>query len=248
MTTAQPIAVIAARAGSKRILGKNSRSMLGIPLITRAIRICQESGVFESIVVSTDSDQIAELARAEGVQVHNRPGALADDHTPLLPVIADATADIYPPTPICCFYATAVTVHPGSLANSWRAFEAMLTHPTSTNVFLTAVVRYPHPIQRALQLSNSGEVTMLSPEYASTRTQDLPERWHDAGAFIWGSARAWAQSEPVLTRAHGFPLSHSQTVDLDTEEDWVRAETLLNVRENASAPATDSLTRHEENT
>jgi len=52
----------------------------------------------------------------------------------------------------------------------------------------------------------------------------------------------------VLTRAHGFPLSHSQTVDLDTEEDWVRAETLLLVRENASAPATDSLTRREENT
>jgi pseudaminic acid cytidylyltransferase len=83
---------------------------------------------------------------------------------------------------------------------------------------------------------------MLSPEYASSRTQDLPERWHDAGAFVWGSALAWSQGESVLTRAHGFPLSHSQTVDLDTEEDWVRAETLLAVREKAPTPATDSLT------
>ena len=242
MTTAQPIAVIAARAGSKRIPGKNSRSMLGIPLITRAIQICQESGVFESIVVSTDSDQIAELARAAGAQVHNRPSALADDHTPLLPVIAEATANIDPTTPICCFYATAVTVHPSELVKSWQVFEAMLANPTSAHSFLTAVVRYPHPIQRAFELGADGGLTMLSPEYASTRTQDLPERWHDAGAFIWGSALAWSQSEPVLTRAHGFPLSHSETVDLDTEEDWVRAETLLTVRENASTLPTDSLT------
>jgi len=246
VTTAQPIAVIAARAGSKRIPGKNSRSMLGIPLITRAIRICQESGVFASVVVSTDSDQIADLARAAGVLVHNRPSDLADDHTPLLPVIAEATANSDPNTPICCFYATAVTVDPRELAKSWRVFEAILANPASADSFLTAVVRYPHPIQRALDLGVSGEVTMLSPEYASTRTQDLPERWHDAGAFIWGSALAWSQSEPVLTRSHGFPLSHSDTVDLDTEEDWARTETLLMVRENASAQATDSLGKHEE--
>ncbi len=242
MTTAQPIAVIAARAGSKRIPGKNSRSMLGIPLITRAIRICRESGVFESIVVSTDSDQIADLARAADAQVHTRPAALADDHTPLLPVIAETTVGFDPSTPICCFYATAVTVDPLGLVNSWQVFEAMLADPTGASSFLTAVVRYPHPIQRALELGPGGEITMLSPEYASTRTQDLPERWHDAGAFVWGSALAWSQSEPVLTRAHGFPLSHSQTVDLDTEEDWVRAETLLAMREKALTQATDSLT------
>ena len=241
MITAQPIAVIAARAGSKRIPGKNSRSMLGIPLITRVIRICQESGIFESIVVSTDSDQIAELARVAGAQVHNRPNALADDHTPLLPVIAEATVGFDPNKPICCFYATAVTVHPGELVKSWQVFEEMLANPSNASSFLTAVVRYPHPIQRALELGANGEVTMLSPEYASTRTQDLPERWHDAGAFIWGSALAWSQDEPALTRAHGFPLSHSETVDLDTEEDWVRAETLLTVREHTSALATDSL-------
>ena len=205
--------------------------MLGIPLITRAIRICQESGVFESVVVSTESEQIADLALAAGALVHNRPTDLADDHTPLLPVIAEATANFDPTTPICCFYATAVTVNPSQLAESCRTFEAMLATPTSANSFLTAVVRYPHPIQRALELNPDGEVTMLSPEYASTRTQDLQERWHDAGAFVWGSALTWSQSEPVLTRAHGFPLSHSQTVDLDTEEDWVRAETLLAMRD-----------------
>jgi pseudaminic acid cytidylyltransferase len=241
MTTAQPIAVIAARAGSKRIPEKNSRSMFGIPLITRAIRICQESGVFESIVVSTDSDQIADLARAAGAQVHDRPADLADDHTPLLPVIAEATVNLEPKTPICCFYATAVTVDSGELIKSWRVFESVLADPTSANSFLTAVVLYPHPIQRALDLSTNGKVTMLSPEYASTRTQDLPERWHDAGAFVWGSALAWSQSEPVLTRAHGFPLPHSQTVDLDTEDDWVRAETLLAMRETAPILETDSL-------
>ncbi|WP_213999871.1 pseudaminic acid cytidylyltransferase [Arsukibacterium sp.] len=246
MITAQPIAVIPARAGSKRIPGKNSRSMLGIPLITRSIRICQESGIFESVVVSTDSEQIADLARGAGAQVHKRPADLSDDHTPLMPVIAEATVGYDPTTPICCFYATAVTVNPGELVNSWQVFEAILADPTSANSFLTAVVRYPHPIQRALEIKANGELTMLSPEYASTRTQDLPERWHDAGAFIWGSALTWSQSEPALTRAHGFPLPHSETVDLDTEEDWARAETLLMVRENASAQAPDSLSKHGE--
>jgi N-acylneuraminate cytidylyltransferase len=215
--------------------------MLGIPLITRAIRICQESGVFESVVVSTDSEQIADLARAAGAQVHNRPADLADDYTPLLPVIAEATANTAPTTPICCFYATAVTVEPGELINSWNAFEAMLVDPICANSFLTAVVRYPHPIQRALELGADGRITMLSPQYASTRTQDLPERWHDAGVFVWGSALAWSQSDPVLARAYGFALSHSQTVDLDTDEDWVRAEALLAIREKKPTLATDSL-------
>ena len=215
--------------------------MLGIPLITRAILICQESGVFESVVVSTDSEQIADLARAAGALVHNRPAELADDYTPLLPVIAEATANTGPTTPICCFYTTAVTVDPRELVNSWRAFESMLANPTSANSFLTAVVRYPHPIQRALELEADGQLAMLSPQYASTRTQDLPERWHDAGVFVWGSALAWSQSDPVLTRAHGFPLLHSQTVDIDTDEDWVRAETMLAIRDQAPTLATDSL-------
>jgi N-acylneuraminate cytidylyltransferase len=123
-------------------------------LISRAIRICQESGIFTSVVVSTDSDQIADLTRSAGALVHNRPAELADDHTSLLPVIAEATASIDPNTPICCFYATAVTVDSGELVNSWRAFEAMLANPASAFSFLTAVVAYPHPIQRALQLSS----------------------------------------------------------------------------------------------
>ena len=230
MSTRQPIAVIPARGGSQRIPGKNLRPMLGVPLISRAVGICLESGIFESVVVSTDSPDIRDLAEQAGAAVQDRPSDLADDHTPLLPVMAHAVSGLAPDTPVCCFYATAVTVRPANVAASWHRFQSLTASNPHATSFLTGIVGFPHPIQRALELHDSGELTMLSPEFAQTRTQDLPARWHDAGAFIWGTARAWAQSEPVLARAYGFPLDRAQVVDLDTEEDWEIAERLLSTQ------------------
>jgi len=206
--------------------------MLGIPLITRTIEICQRSQVFASILVTTDSAAIAEIAINAGAQVHERPATLADDYTGLLPVMADATTGIDPELPACCVYATAVTLQPSDLVASWDKFVAMQNQNGSDgpNTFLTGVVEYPHPIQRALTLDDSGALTLLHPEFAQTRTQDLAKRWHDAGVFIWGSCGAWARSEPVLSRAHGFELPYSQVIDLDTEDDWLRAESLLKAR------------------
>ena len=208
--------------------------MLGIPVIVRAIQICQESGVFSSIVVSTDSEEIMSLAKAAGAQVHIRPSKLAGDHVSLLPVIAEATAHMDPDTPICCVYATAVTLRPQELSDSWLQFQSQQADRSSNDLFLTGVVRYPHPIQRAMEMGPDGQMSMVAPEYALTRTQDLPERWHDAGVFIWGTAQTWSKSDPVLTRAKGFPLAFSEVIDLDTEDDWQKAEALLAIRESTS--------------
>lgn len=208
--------------------------MLEIPLITRTIEICKRSQVFASIMVTTDSAAIAELAISAGAQVHERPATLADDYTGLAPVMADATAGLDPELPTCCVYATAVTLQPSDLVASWERFVAMQSQNQADglNTFLTGVVAYPHPIQRALTLDDLGALTLVHPEFAQTRTQDLPKRWHDAGVFIWGRCGAWARSEPVLSRAHGFELPYSQVIDLDTEDDWSRAESILKAREN----------------
>ena len=206
--------------------------MLGIPLAARVISTCLESNVFETVLVSTDSPEIAQLALESGASVVERPGSLADHHTPLLPVVAHAVTDLEPGAPVCCVYATAVTLTPQDLVDSWSRFSELLTtDPLSTN-FLTGVVKYSHPIQRALVLGDEGVITMLHPEYAQTRTQDLPPRWHDAGVFIWGTAHSWVQPEAVLSRAHGFPLPESRIIDIDTEEDWIAAERVLSTRIN----------------
>lgn len=204
--------------------------MLGIPLITRAIATCQDSNIFASVHVSTDSPEIALLAAESGAIVVQRPQSLADHHTPLLPVIAHAVGHHDPSSPICCVYATAVTLSPPDLRASWVRFSEMLETDQLFDTFLTGVVEFPHPIQRAVVLEESGAISMLHPEFAQTRTQDLPPRWHDAGAFIWGTAKSWMQPESVLSRAYGFPLPYSRIIDIDTENDWMVAERVLSTQ------------------
>jgi len=224
----EPIVVIPARGGSKRIPGKNTRLLAGIPVLERTIAIAKASKVGHQIFVSTNSTEIADLARSLGVQVIDRPSDLADDHTPLLPVINHALAIlrerdlIEDSTPVACLYATAVTLDPSDFARGLDQLANSVVADRSR--FVTGVVEYPHPIERALTLNQGGRLVAVAPQFASTRTQDLPVHYFDAGAFIWGLAAAWYDQSPVLTRAQGFVLPAWRSVDLDTESDWARAE------------------------
>ena len=227
----EPLVVIPARGGSKRIQGKNTRLLAGIPVLQRTIEVAKASQVGGQIHVSTDSPEIGALARSLGVQVIDRPVDLADDHTPLLPVINHALGAlnelglVADSTPVACLYATAVTLDPKDFA---RALD-QLTQSASLDSgrLVTGVVEYTHPIERAMTLTTNSELVTVSPQFASTRTQDLPVHYFDAGAFIWGFAQDWYSSEPVLTRAQGCVLPAWRSVDLDTESDWARAELVI---------------------
>jgi N-acylneuraminate cytidylyltransferase len=217
------VAVIPARGGSKRVPRKNVRQLDGRPLTAWAIDVCQRAEVFDRILVSTDDDEVAAIAVAAGAEVpFVRPAELSDDHTALVPVIAhtlehigvSATDDVA----ACCVYPTAVGLDPVDLGAAWREFSA------NEYPYLTGVVRYGHPIQRALARAEDGGLSMVDPSQALTRTQDLEPRWHDAGQFVWGRAEAWLTGVAVLTNAAGYELPVWRTVDLDTEEDWLRAE------------------------
>lgn len=219
------IAVIPARRGSKRIPLKNIRMMNGRPLIAWAIDVALASGEFSEVVVSTDDEEIAEIARTHGATVpFLRPAALADDFTPTIDVVAHALREMqrrgFSGDLLCCVYPAAILIDPGDLAES----RSLLVE--SNRNYCAAVLRYAHPIQRAMILGSRGDLTFADPDAAAKRTQDLPQRWHDAGQFYWGRVAAWGAELPILPNAVGYEIGAGRAVDIDTEGDWVRAELL----------------------
>ncbi|WP_404398613.1 pseudaminic acid cytidylyltransferase [Idiomarina loihiensis] len=221
------IAVIPARGGSKRIPRKNIKTFCGKPMIARTIEAAMASGCFDAVVVSTDDDEIADVARHYGADVpFKRPDNLADDHTPTIPVIKHAVQwyeeHVNPVDFVCCLYATA----PFLDAKDIQRGLSLLQESDADYAF--SVTSYAFPIQRALRLSDEGRVSMFQPEHFTTRSQDLTEAWHDAGQFYWGTSRAWTAEKPLFSeQSTGVPLPRHRVQDIDTPEDWTRAEWLF---------------------
>ena len=215
------ICIIPARGGSKRIPRKNIREFCGQPMIAWPIRAAMDSGCFDRIVVSTDDDEIAQLAKCWGAEAPFRRAAeLADDYTPTVPVIADAinVLKLQTLTPVCCLYATSPFVTAADL----RAGLELLEKTDAPYVF--SVTRYAFPIQRALRRDDTGKVEMINRAHVQTRSQDLEEAWHDAGQFYWGRAESWANGLEIFdVGSLGLPLPRHRVQDIDTEEDWQRA-------------------------
>jgi len=221
------LAVIPARGGSKRIPRKNIRPFLGVPMLARTINLLQASGAFDRIVVSTDDEEIVEVAVAAGATApFRRPAALADDHTPTLPVIRHAVREIeagnVSPSFVCCVYPAAVLVDPPSLSESLEMLR------TSDADYVFTATSFPFPIQRALRRLDNGSCEMFWPEHRSTRSQDLEAAYHDAGQFYWGTRSAWIEERPIFThRSRMLVLPRNRVQDIDTLEDWDRAEQIF---------------------
>ncbi|MFT0140051.1 pseudaminic acid cytidylyltransferase [Alcanivoracaceae bacterium MT1] len=238
MTTAPVrIAVIPARGGSKRIPHKNIKPFCGRPMIAWSIRAAREAGCFDRILVSTDDDAVAAVAKAEGAEVpFRRPTELADDHTPTVPVIAHAVAWLQQQgasvSEVCCLYATAPFVRAGDIL---AALEALRVGGSD---YAFPVTTFAFPIQRALRLDQRQRVSMFEPAHAKTRSQDLEEAFHDAGQFYWGRARAWLDGKAIFTpESVAVPLPRHRVQDIDTPEDWRRAEALFQVLQSESDPS-----------
>lgn len=220
------IAVIPARGGSKRIPRKNIKSFRGRPMIAWTIAAAIGSRCFDRIIVSTDDDEIASTALAHGAEVpFRRPAELADDHTPIIPVVAHAirwqqeNAEV---ERACCIFATAPMLREDDL----RAGLAVLN---SRNIdYAFSVTSYAFPIQRALRIDGEGRISMVQPEHRETRSQDLEETFHDAGQFYWGRADAWLAGRPIFGAASAaVQIPRKNVQDIDTDEDWEQAELLF---------------------
>ncbi|MEO4013769.1 pseudaminic acid cytidylyltransferase [Pseudomonas rossensis] len=217
------VAIIPARGGSKRIPRKNLKPFDGVPMIVRSIRKAQESNLFDQVIVSTDDEEIAEVARANGAQVpFIRPAALADDFTGTAAVIVHALKQLPAFDYACCIYATAPLLQARYLR---QGRELLVQHPDKSFAF--SVAGFGFPVQRALTLDEQGALTSLYPEFRDTRSQDLAEAFQDAGQFYWGRSEAWLRGDVLFSPA-SLPviLPRHLVQDIDTLEDWKRAEYL----------------------
>lgn len=222
------IAVIPARGGSKRIPRKNIKIFHGQPLISYSIEAAIRSKCFDKIIVSTDDEEIAEVALRYGAEVpFLRSKELSNDFAGTTPVIQDAIlklddADI---EYVCCVYATA----PMLSAQDIRTGLNTLKEKEDCN-YAFSITTYDFPIQRSLSLNQENRVAMHNPDLFSTRSQDLEECWHDAGQFYWGTKQAWQQGLPIFdSNSLGIKLPRHRVQDIDTLEDWDMAEMLYQI-------------------
>lgn len=228
------IGLVPARGGSKRIPRKNIKQFHGVPLIARTIATMRASGAFDRIVVSTDDDEIAAIASDAGAELpFRRPAELADDITGTGAVVRDALAHLESDpehrlgsprqiAALCLVYPGAVFVTPGDLVSARAQLES------SGRQYVFSASTYPAPIERALRRSPSGAVSMLHPEMLLTPTQQFEPAYHDVGQFYWGRRDAWAAGVPVLRGdSEIFEIPHWRVQDIDTPDDWVRAEILF---------------------
>jgi pseudaminic acid cytidylyltransferase len=223
------ICVIPARGGSKRIPGKNIQKFNSKPMIAYSIEAALHSDCFDKVIVSTDDHQIANVAKTYGAEVpFMRPVELADDYVGILPVVKHSIEWFeqhkMAPSYVCCLFATAPFVHAKALKKAYQQLQ-----DTKASYCFT-VTSFPFPIQRAFKLTSEKRVKMFYPENFNTRSQDLEEAYHDAGQFYWGKPEAFKQLHPLLSEsASPFILPRYLVQDIDTSEDWQRAEMMYRV-------------------
>jgi len=218
------VAVIPARGGSKRIPRKNIRPFAGKPIIAYSIAAARQCGLFDRIIVSTDDEEIAGVARDCGAETpFRRPPELSDDDTGTNPVTAHALtwlADRGQDAEFaCCIYATAPFIQADDLR---RGYDALVSTGKS---FAFTVTTYDFSIQRAIRVMPGGAVEPFFPQWIDSRSQDLDVAHHDAGQFYWGLVEAFRSGLAMFAAdSVAVALPRHRVQDIDTPEDWTRAE------------------------
>ncbi|NQZ73493.1 MAG: pseudaminic acid cytidylyltransferase [Dinoroseobacter sp.] len=220
---AKAVAIIPARGGSKRIPRKNIRDFAGKPAIAWPIEVALASGQFAKVVVSTDDQEIADCANRFGAETpFLRDASLSDDYTGTTDVVRDAVErlGLGPDVPVCCIYATALFVSPEDLQTGYDLLAGGAT-------WSMTVSEYPTPIARAYHRKGDALVPR-HPDKMPMRSQDLEADYFDVGQFYWAKAETWLDPEAVVwDGTAGVEVPALRAVDIDTEEDWKRAEFLM---------------------
>ncbi|MEA3286035.1 MAG: pseudaminic acid cytidylyltransferase [Candidatus Marinimicrobia bacterium] len=227
------VAIIPARGGSKRIPHKNIKEFCGLPMIAYSIDTVQRSDLFDRIIVSTDDEEIARVARKYGAEVpFIRPKELADDFATTAEVMGHALdwLEQYDQEYdyVCTVYATAPLLRSVYLQQGFEKLEKS----DAINAFSAAIM--PFPVQRAFKITANGRCEMLWPEHFTSRSQDLEETYQDAGQFYWRKLKQ--TSTEIMFSKHSIPViipSHL-VQDIDTHEDWERAELMYKILQKQS--------------
>jgi pseudaminic acid cytidylyltransferase len=220
------LAVIPARGGSKRIPRKSIRPFAGKPMIAYAIEAALACEAIARVIVSTEDDEIAAIAAALGAEIpFRRPADLADDFTPTVLVIQHAIGACrelgLAPHNVVCIYPAVPFIRTADLG---AALALLAEHGGEGYTF--PVARFPAPIQRALRRDAAGALMPFDPAQVNTRSQDLEPAYYDAGQFYWARAETWLAGTSPHAAGRGVVLPDWRVVDIDTPEDWERAERL----------------------
>ena len=220
------IAVIPARIGSKRILKKNIKNFCGKPMIAWAIDIAKQTKLFDHVIVSTDCDEITKIANKHGAETpFKRPKNLSDDITPTLPVIVHSIKQLlemgWDIKDVCCIYPCTPFIQAEDIQDAFNILAI------NNNKFVYPVAEYAHPIQRAMRMKDNKKLEFISNKNETARTQDLETLYHDTGQFYWGSAETWINSNLLHSNGMGLKVPNWRVVDIDNNDDWIRAELLV---------------------
>ena len=213
------LCIIPARGGSKRIPRKNIKPFMGKPIMAYSIEAALKSGLFDEVMVSTDDEEFAEVARQYGANVpFMRSAATANDFASTEDVLIEVL-DEYKKLGkeydnICCLYSTAPFVNSDLLRQTYFLFVEKKFDT------LRPIVRFDYPIQRAYRMDDDNVVSFMQPEYLNTRSQDLEKAYHDAGLFYWGTCDVGFKGN----KWGGYVIDESVCQDIDTEDDWRMAE------------------------
>jgi len=225
------VAVIPARGGSKRIPHKNIKPFCGKPMIAYSIETAKNAGIFDRIIVSTDSKEIASIAKDFGAEIpFMRPVELADDFAGTDAVILHALKWLIKDGEkidyICCIYATAPFVKAEYIIKGYN----LLREKNAASCF--SVTTYPFPIFRSLKINSQNRLEMFWPEYRETRSQDLTEAYHDAGQFYWANVTNYLKEKQFYSKnAVPVVLPRYLVQDIDTIEDWNTAELMFRAQQ-----------------
>lgn len=217
-------AIITARGGSKRLPRKNVRDFHGRPIIVHAIRTAMNTGLFDTVIVSTDDAEISLVATAFGAEApFQRPPELADDHASTAQVMKHAVNWLLERARhyehVCCIYPCTPLMRATDLIDGHQLLER------TGKCYAFPVAQYAPAMQRALRVEPDGRVQSVWPNFDGVRTQDLEPRYYDAGQWYWGTAEAWLNEIPIYgSWSVAMPIQRWRAIDIDTEDDWLIAE------------------------
>lgn len=222
------IAIIPARGGSKRIPRKNIKKFNGKPLLKYSIETARKSELFERVIVTTDDEEIAEIAIGCGADVpFLRPKSLSDDFTTTSKVVEHAIRWLKKRGEeyefVCAIYATAPFLQSEYIVKGFNILKA------SSAVHAFSATTSPFPVQRMFKIDEKGRSEMFFPHHLESRSQDLDQAYHDAGQFYWSRSQYYEQASMFGKDSIPVILPRYFVQDIDTKEDWVRAEVMYKV-------------------
>lgn len=224
------ICIIPARGGSKRIPGKNIKLFCGKPIIAYSIEAALKSNEFDEVMVSTDDQKIADIALAYGAKVpFLRSEKTADDFATIADVILEVIAKYEEQkrsfSHVACLFATAPFISDEKIKSAIYKLE----NDDFSSVFF--VQEFTYTIWRSLKMNSKGVLSMNWPENLNKRSQDLPKAYHDAGLFYIAKSLDFLSEKTFFTtKSSGITISDLEARDIDTEDDWIFAETLFKIK------------------